>query len=112
MKFVAAALATLLTVLALPAATFTLAWDPPVGGDPATGYRIKSLTPTTTNELATTSATTQAITLLDGAYTLAVSATNLVGESALSAPLMVVVNGTNVVAISRLPGRPLNLQLR
>ena len=106
-------LSILLAALPLAAATFSVAWDPPSVTDGVTSWNVysiiglgnRSLVATVTTNLAT-------ITMPDGIYQLTAAARNVVGEGPPSLPLWVIVSGTNVVGITSLPGKPINLQLR
>ena len=111
-KFYSLSALFLMVSIAAFSATLTVGWDPSPISQGVTGYRLYSLIGTNQTLLSNVTSTNAPITLPDGMYKLAVTATNIIGESDLSLPLYVFVSGTNVVAITVRPGAPVNIQLR
>lgn len=99
-------------ILTIPA-TFDVGWELRPASEGTPWYYIYLGPTNALVKLGNVGVTNKAsLTLLDGAYQIRVSAANMIEESPLSLPLYVVVTGTNVVAITKGPGAPLNVQLR
>lgn len=99
--------------IAIPA-MFDIGWELRPASEGTPGYNIYLGPTNALVRLGYVGVTNKAtITLPDGVYQIRVTAVNPIEEGPLSLPLYVIVTEvTNVVAITKGPGAPLNVQLR